>query len=235
MPTKHLIQVDANAEAPFTYTDFAIGAPGEAATYLIRKGDSLSWIVLSEGKHIGYRIEFGPKNGSPFDVNSITVPGGGISPSQPVTYIPPPAGDRSIGYTVTLSDLKSDDPQVIPWDGGGVIGELVVRDIPPLTTIVVTLDANKQVVIGTDPVYLYPGALALWTFHGPNGNVKLAVTFTHGSPFVNNTPNVPDASATTTYAEQVDVHLGPFPYTVSVGGGTTPAIGTVNVQALPAL
>jgi hypothetical protein len=231
MPTTHLIQVDANTETNFTYTDFATGPNGGASTYPILKGDSLSWIVLSGGKPIGYRIEFGPKNGSPFNVNSITVPAGGISPPQKVIHVPPVSGNRSIGYTVTLNDLRSDDPQVIPYDGGSIIDKLAKLGVSLITTIVVTLDAGNNVIIGTDPIPLPPGALALWSYQGPNGNVLLTVTFTNTSPFVNSQNPIPDENSSTTYAEQVDVHLGPFLYTVSLGAGTTPANGTFNVQA----
>jgi len=147
MPITHLIKIDANNETKFDYTDFVTGEPADP--YQVVRGHQLSWIVLSRGKPIGYRVEFGPKNGSPFSVKSVTVPAGGISPPQPVVYVPPAAGNRSIGYTVTLNDLRSDDPQVVPYDSF-LLGELVTRGIPPLTTITITVDARNNVIIVGD-------------------------------------------------------------------------------------
>jgi hypothetical protein len=232
MPCKHtdLIIIDANDTTKFKYTDFASGQ--DATTFPAVKGNCISWIARSSGNLIGFRIDFGNKNGSPFQVNSIIVPGGGISPPQEVIFVPnaPPFG---IGYTVTLSDLRRDDPQVVPVDNLSLLAKLAALGILPITTVVITVLANN-VVITPDPITLPPGAFVVWNYANANAQNNLVINFISGSPFVGSPNPLPDLDAGTTLAEKVDNRLGNFRYTVSVGGGVNPANGTFTVQAPPA-
>jgi hypothetical protein len=204
--TTHLIVVDANDVTKFKYTDFATGS--DANYYGIPRGDKLSWIVRSSGNIIGYRIDFNQvhlkKVGSPFQTNFDVVPHGGISTPQAVLT------RASLGffYTVTLNDLRTDDPQVEPYDE--LEGEKVLHSPIVILTIHVTVVSGQ---IRIDQVGPYqPLSLISWTCDDPT----LVVDFSGSgrqppSPFIDpsaNTNSPLPASNGTTQGQQVRMAPG---------------------------
>ena len=212
--TTHLIVVDANDETKFKYTDFATGC--DADYYPIPRGDKLSWIVRSSGNIIGYRIDF-KKGGSPFQTNFVVVPHGGISPPQAVV------SKKSLGflYTVTLSDLRTDDPQVQPYDE--VEAEKVLHSPIVKLKIHVKVDCGQIKIDQSEAGPYQPLSLICWTCDDPT----LVVDFSGSdqsptSPFIDDSANTNSplpASNGTTLGQQVRKAPGVWSYNyyISVG------------------
>ena len=211
----HLIIVQANGPSPFTFTDFE--NQNDASNYLIARGDRLSWVVFQEAKQIGYRIDFN-KNGTPFDVSSIVVPRGGLAPQHTVLAN---SATHGFGYTVTLSDLTQDDPQVEPYDAQ-LLKVLNVAS-PPTVVIAVSI-VNNRLSIDIPGPYM---ALSFVYWQGcPNNSAlaaTLAVDFPTAAPFVDASGNdhpLDHRTNGTTYTEQIaaGAHGQSFNYTITMGG-----------------
>jgi hypothetical protein len=216
MPRTNLIIVNANDDSNFTYTDFATGE--DASSYLISAKDKLSWIVFSAASLIGYRIDF-KKNGSPFVVESIVVPSGGISRPQEVTTV---TGGGML-YSVTLSDFRLDDPEVRPVDG--IMAQESKRDSLPQQ---IAVEANNGVIlINPDPAQYPAGTWVRWVCN----EATFQIDFTKSghnppSPFLDpatNTGPLPQAQSKTASEMVRPLNAGEtsnFKYTVTVGGIT---------------
>jgi hypothetical protein len=222
-----LIIVDANDTSNFTFTDFDTGA--DASNYFMAKGDRLAWIVFRAAGLIGYRIDFN-KDGTPFGAASIVVPNGGLSPQQTVIDT---ALTHGYGYTVTLSNLWQDDPQVEPYDSIQIMRTLHL-DSPVIVPINVSI-VNGALQIDKPGPY---AALSFVYWQGNPLDPTLRVDFSQSgkippSPFVDRSG---DASPLgyrtngTTFSQQVRSNISgsSYNYTISMAGMTKQFVFTVQ-------
>ncbi len=158
MPLTHLIIVDANDDTNFKYTDFASGQDADPCP--VNAGDRVSWIVFSVKKMIGYRIDF-RKNGTPFKTKSVIVPEGGISPAETVTS----HANSGKLYSVTLADLRTDDPQVVPYDP--LLPDALKKKLLTTTQkISIDVSAAQVTTLSHNPAPYTPGTIVLWHYAG---------------------------------------------------------------------
>lgn len=211
-----LIIVDANESSNFTFTDFDTGA--NASNYFMAKGDRLSWIVFRAAGLMGYRIDFN-KNGTPFGAASIVVPNGGLSPQQTVLNS---ALAHGYGYTVTLSNLWQDDPQVEPYDSLQL--QTLHLDSPVIVPISVSIK-NGALQIDTPGPY---AALSFVYWQGNPVDPSLEVDFSQSgmnppSPFVDSSGNdspLGHRTNGTTLSQQIrsDASGRSYNYKISMAG-----------------
>jgi len=230
-PPTNLIQIqatEANGVTTFAYVDLATGQDAKSYPRSIRKGDCFCWIATLNGQPIGGQIYFN-NNGSPFAAYSIAVPAGGLSARQTVINTKPSFGDTYFKYTVTLSDLSSDDPIFVPCDG---CGPLRKGDILPTDTtfypIAVQTDAHGNVTLVPNAVSAKAGIDVIQWNCATAGSV-VTVKFTGPSPFMDPTNPVPDLNNSQTVPEKVGNTKTNFPYTVDAGLGGTSGNGTITV------
>ncbi len=177
MPQTYLIIVDANDETNFKYTDFATGQ--DADVFIVKAGDRLSWIVFSAARMIGYRIDF-RKNGTPFNTKSVVVRDGGISPAETITSHP----NSGKFYSVTLADLRTDDPQVVPYDP--LLRDTLKKDlVATAEKILIDVNAAQRTTLSHNPAPHTPGSIVLWHYAGA-GAAPFTIDFSASgrSPFV---------------------------------------------------
>ena len=225
MGQTYLIVVDANSETDFKYTDFASGQV--ASLFPVQRGDRVSWIVYSGANQIGFRIDF-TKNGSPFKTTSIVFPGGGISQPQTVTNVT----SSGMLYSVTLTDLRKDDPQVVPYDAF-ILRQLELMVLPP--PVAITVGVNGQATtINPDPASFASGAMVYWNYAGSE-SFMIDFSAAGRTPFIDrHTANGPlyEANGKTSAEIVRALHPGEnpdFAYTAQVSGYTV-ANGTLTIS-----
>lgn len=215
----HLIIVDANDPSTFTFTDFGTGK--DASNAFIARGDQLSWIVFRAASLIGYRIDFNKKSGTPLAVASIVVSNGGISPPQTVLDS---ALAHGFDYTVTLSNLWQDDPQVEPY------GSFELQELYPRSPVIVPISVSKvDNALQIDPPGPYP-PLAFVYWQGNPLDPTLQVDFSQSgmnppSPFIDSSGNyspLPHRTNGTTLTQQISSGASgnSYTYTISMAGVT---------------
>jgi hypothetical protein len=221
--TSYLIVVHANDPTFFQYTSFP-AQPQNARTLGVHTNDTVSWLVLSASGHlIGYRVDF-DKNGSPFANQHVVVPAGGISPPQTVTSIT----NNGCLYSITLTDLSMDDPQVVPYDDFFHSGDIErARALPPPIGVAVTAGENPVTTVNPLSASSAPGNLVYWSDDPKQPPLTYTVDFSgsgHGNPFVGNVPNKIPVSGGQTVALTVRVlnqgESPTFNYVVTVSGAT---------------
>jgi hypothetical protein len=192
------------------------------------KGDRLSWIVFRAAGLIGYRIDFN-KNGTPFGAASIVVPNGGLAPQQTVLNT---ALAHGYDYTVTLSNLWQDDPQVEPYDTLQLqTAKLTAPVIVPITVSIV----NGALQIDKPGPY---AALSFVYWQGNPLDATLQVDFSQSgmnppSPFVDPSGNASPLGYRTngtTLSQQIRSNASgnSYNYRISMAGITQQFVFTVQ-------